>query len=265
MVQLTEFETIALKSAYFARKDLTSDSFLETFVPLWSNLTQQIESLSRKFGYPIDFKQTRIAFTLKPTRTLAFCPPQNAYLINVWFLLFSGDDKNAIMRMPLELTARFVHENNHREFCRKHEMIGQDSESTAKFINQFYPQIEMEAYYQEIDFIEKARVAVSSKSIVHSFRVNSWSIDGVPECVVFDIEINPEGKLFVLETECEMSLQRLEHSSREDFDTVTEGNKIAWYDRISKTLNLSKPSLDSSIVGLNPSDDFSHGESNEKK
>lgn len=240
-VALTEFETAVFRSAWIARKDVSLPEFMKIFRPIWEKTAEEIENLSRQCGYSVRLLSSRVAFTLRPNVTLAFSPEANGYLINVWYFLFWGNDKGAIINQSTFLASEFVHEESHREYCQEHNMLCQDEKTTSNFINEFHYEIEKNAISKEIGFLQKAKTIVPANLNVRSFLVKSWSETGVPTSEIISLSISPQRKLEISMINCERELQDLTQLSQTNFKGVMAENKISYYTDLSKALNLSEP------------------------
>jgi hypothetical protein len=115
-------------------------------------------------------------------------------MINIWDLLFFSFQQKVIFN-PLEfISCGLVHEEAHRKYFEKHNMIGDDKDS-IDFRENFYFEYEENAILEEIGFLKKAINIIPKMIRTRSFIIKSWSNTGLPDCEIIEIDVCPPIRL----------------------------------------------------------------------
>ena len=250
-LELSEYEIERLNVTWLVSKNIKAPEFKRKFNAIWDKSKKEIQDIIKKCGHTINLQNSKkIGLTLKPNKTFAFSPQNNAYLINVWFFLLCNDEQRACIKPSWYLANYFVHEYNHYEFFRDHDMLLQDKKTTEHFIKAHYKEAEEKAYLKEINFLKNAETLAPKSVNTRFFSVKSWSKTGIPYCEVENAKISIDTKMFIEQMNCEANRRKLNSLSKCNYDNIMSTNKKSLYDDLSKILNLSFPTDNSPIVEI---------------
>ena len=250
-LELSAYDMERLHVTWLASKDINSQEFQRKIKCLWAQSKKEIQDILKKCDFSINLQDSKIlGFMLGPNHTIAFNPEKNAYLINLFFFLFSNDTQEACIKPSWYLVPSFVHEYDHYEFCRDNDMLFQDSETTRQFIIKYWKEIENRAYSEEDKFLKKAESLAPKLVNKNFFSVKAWPKNGIPSCKVINRQISIDTWMFMEQMNCKALRRKVNSHSKSNYENIMSKNKKSFYTDLSRVLKLNSPTDSCPIVEI---------------
>lgn len=122
----------------------------------WEKTKTEVDRILQLGGYRLSYYQDMFGFTLELTtdrrKYAEFEPQRNSILFNALILLTEP---------PYWIASTLVHEGDHQEFCRAHNMLFKPPEETVIFHGKHHKEMELRALKRELSFLEITRPLIN--------------------------------------------------------------------------------------------------------